>query len=332
HDWIFNKLRQPRLWDEGKEAVKSYDELLKMPNFGMSQREAKAVVTMVLGFTKSSAEANRLAGQTARDAAIADGRKLITLYNCQGCHLLEGEGHAIKTSIEDVGMLPPNLAAQGARVQSEWLFEYLHNPGLERMRPWLSVQMPTFGFSDEQINTLVSYFAARDETEPFLSASTRPSERDLAVGEVTFGMLQCAKCHPAGPQADLGGNVSVGELAPSLLLAKDRLRHVWVAAWIKDPQSFVPGTKMPANFPRADDGSYTREAKEHDAEVFRLGGRPQGSPRRRRLRHSGVTRSHLVESRWLTEPGLGTRSREIIPSLSITGRPKTFTSTPISKT
>jgi len=257
HDWIFNKLRQPRVWDEGKEAVKSYDELLKMPNFGMSQREAKALVTMVLGFTKTSADASRLAAQTAQDTAIADGRKLITLYNCQGCHLLEGMGHAIKTSIEDVGMLPPNLAAQGARVQSEWLFEYLHNPGMERMRPWLSVQMPTFGFSDEQINTLVAYFAARDETDPFLSESARPSERDLAVGAVTFGMLQCAKCHPAGPQENLGGNVSVGELAPSLLLAKDRLRHDWVPAWIKDPQSFVPGTKMPANFPQAEDGSYT---------------------------------------------------------------------------
>ncbi len=257
HDWIVNKMLHPRIWDEGKEEVKNYGELLKMPNFGMSEREAKAIVTLVLGFTKESAEANRLAGQTARSAAIAEGRKLITRYNCQACHLLEGQGQAIKTAIEDAGMLPPNLAAQGARVQSDWLFEYLHDPSMERMRPWLSVQMPTFGFSDDEINTLISYFSARDETEAFLSEAARPSDRDLAVGSVAFGMLQCAKCHPAGPQADGGGNVSAGELAPSLLLARDRLRHDWVAAWIKDPQSFVPGTKMPANFPKADDGTYS---------------------------------------------------------------------------
>jgi cytochrome c2 len=256
-DWILEKMLQPRIWDEGMEEVKNYDELLKMPNFGMSEREAKAVVTMVLGFTKTSAEANRLAGQSARAAAIAQGRKLITRYNCQGCHLLEGEGHAIQTSIADAGLLPPNLAAQGARVQSDWLFEYLHDPSMERMRPWLTVQMPTFGFSDEDINTLVSYFSAKDHTEAFISDAVRPTDRDLTVGAVTFGMLQCTKCHPAGPQTDDGGAVSVGELAPSLLLAKDRLRHDWVADWIKDPQSFVPGTKMPANFPKRDDGTYS---------------------------------------------------------------------------
>ena len=27
--------------------------------------------------------------------------------------------------------------------------------------------------------------------------------------------------------------------------------------WIKDPQSLVPGTKMPANFEKLDDGSYS---------------------------------------------------------------------------
>ena len=52
----------PRIWDDGKETVKTYDELYKMPNFGMSEREAEAVTTNVLGFTKSSVVASRKAG------------------------------------------------------------------------------------------------------------------------------------------------------------------------------------------------------------------------------------------------------------------------------
>ena len=60
HDWIRKKPLEPRIWDEGKEAVKNYDELLKMPDFGMSEREADAVVTMVLGFTRDSVEASNL--------------------------------------------------------------------------------------------------------------------------------------------------------------------------------------------------------------------------------------------------------------------------------
>jgi cytochrome c2 len=256
HDWIKTKLLEPRIWDDGKETVKSYGELYRMPNFGLSETEAEAVLVNVLGFTKESVLASRKPDQGKREATLAAGRRLISLYNCQACHLIEGAGQAIRTALEDVDQLPPNLAAEGARVQSDWLFEYLHDPGRVRMRPWLSVRMPTFGFSDEQINTLIAYFAALDDREPFLSDPDPPEERNLGVGRVTFNMLQCAKCHPAGPQVALATGAQAGELAPSLLLATKRLRHDWVPDWIKDPQSWIKGTKMPANFPKMADGRY----------------------------------------------------------------------------
>jgi mono/diheme cytochrome c family protein len=254
YDWIQNKLLTPRIWDQGKETVKTYDELYKMPNFGMSEREAAAITTNVLGFSKSSVVSSRKAGYSSNVDALAAGRNLITKYNCQGCHLLEGEGHAIQTSIEDVGLLPPNLASQGARVQSPWLFDYLHDPSRETMRPWLSVRMPTFDFTDEEVNALMDYFNARDQRDSFLSAKGDADRRDLAVGSVVFDMLQCARCHPAGDSAIEG--VSSAELAPSLLMAPDRLRHDWIPHWIMDPQSWVPGTKMPANFQKLDDGTF----------------------------------------------------------------------------
>lgn len=257
HDWIVNKLLAPRMWDRGKEEVKEYGELLKMPNFGMSEREAEAVLVNVLGFTKETALASHKAGQSPDTAALAAGRKLITYYNCQGCHLIEGKGRAIRTSIEDPGLLPPNLASVGARTQADWLFRFLHDPSRVTMRPWLTVRMPTFGFSDEQVNALVGYFAARDHQEPFQSPPQRPADdRSLVVGEVAFNMLQCAKCHPSGPVGASGGVASAGELAPSLLLAPGRLRHDWVPDWIRDPQRWVPGTQMPDNFPNQPDGTY----------------------------------------------------------------------------
>jgi hypothetical protein len=117
--------------------------------------------------------------------------------------------------------------------------------------------MPTFGFEDREINSLVGYFAARDGYQPFATPPAPPAGRQsLVVGEVAFNMLQCAKCHPAGPVGAAGGVVSAGELAPSLLLAPGRLRHDWVPAWIRDPQSFIPGTNMPSNFPKLADGTY----------------------------------------------------------------------------
>ena len=264
-DWIKTKLMRPRIWDHGKELVKSYGELYRMPNFGMTEREAHAVMTNVLGFVK---EGVRAESKAPADPAIAEGRKLVSWYNCQGCHLVEGQGHAIATAIEDVGMLPPNLASQGSRVQSDWLFSYLHDPGSESMRPWLGVRMPTFDFSDDQVNALLTYFSASDDREAFLSEPTRAEARSRAVGQVAFNMFQCAKCHPSGPQPT-GGAVSAGELAPSLLLARERLRHDWVAPWILDPQSFVPGTQMPTNFARMADGSHQSPiANAIDAPMF----------------------------------------------------------------
>ncbi len=255
-DWIRTKMLDPRIWDEGKEAVKTYGELYRMPDFGMSRREADAVVANVLGFTKESVRDTRKAAQTARAAHIAAGRKLVIEYNCQGCHLIEGKGHAIRSALEDVALLPPNLAAQGARVQADWLFEFLHDPSKVTLRPWLGVRMPSFGFDDEQVNTLVTYFESTDARESFLSRPERPGARELAVGEVTFNMFQCAKCHPAGPAASAAAGAGTAELAPSLLLADERLRHDWVADWILDPQSWIPGTRMPANFQRVPDGTF----------------------------------------------------------------------------
>jgi cytochrome c2 len=257
HDWVRTKVVRPRIWDEGKERVKDYNELLKMPNFGMSEREAQAVTANVVGFTKETAAATRKAGagDGSRMASLAEGRKLITRFNCQGCHLIEGQGHAIQQVIQDPAMLPPNLAAEGARVQADWLFAYLHDPSRERMRPWLTARMPTFQFTDEQANTLVGYFAAREKQKPFASRPVAAHPRDLAVGKMVFDMFQCAKCHPSGPVA-AGGTTATGDLAPSLLLAGERLRHDWVPSWVKNPQGWIPGTRMPSFFAETKPGEF----------------------------------------------------------------------------
>jgi cbb3-type cytochrome oxidase cytochrome c subunit len=269
HDWIYNKLLDPRIWDRGREEVKDYNELFKMPDFGMSEREARAVLTNILGFTKESVRPERKAGLGPEVPALAAGRKLITRYNCQGCHLIEGQGQAIR-QVMDRTLLPPNLAAEGARVQSDWLFSFLHDPGQVRLRPWLTARMPTFGFSDEQVNTLISYFGARDHRETFQSAMTPSDGRSLAVGQAVFTMLQCARCHPAGAEAAAAtGRASPAELAPSLLLARQRLRWDWVPRWIEDPQSWITGTNMPSNFEKTSDGKYRSPLEyAYDAPMF----------------------------------------------------------------
>ena len=73
---------------------------------------------------------------------------------------------------------------------------------------------------------------------------------------MVFDMFQCAKCHPAGAEAAAAQGGMKGDLAPSLLLAHDRLRYDWVPSWIKNPQGWIPGTRMPSNFPETEPGKF----------------------------------------------------------------------------
>ena len=120
-------------------------------------------------------------------------------------------------------------------MQSPWLFNYVHDPSRVRMRPWLTVRMPTFDFTDDQPNTVIGYFASREQRRPFGSEPPGADARNLAVGEVVFNMFQCAKCHPAGADAAHAAGGAKGDLAPSLLLAHDRLRYDWVPSVGQEP-------------------------------------------------------------------------------------------------
>ena len=46
-------------------------------------------------------------------------------------------------------------------------------------------------------------------------------------------------------------------LAPNLQMAASRLRHDWIADWIRRPDEWMPGTRMPTNFPKGEDGRRT---------------------------------------------------------------------------
>ena len=124
-----------------------------------------------------------------------------------------------------------------------------------KIRPWMNVRMPTFHFTDEEANTLVTYFAEEGKGAAFdTSRGLAPSPRNVAIGKTVFAMLRCAQCHaiaPVSPENPPVPNVAdTTSLAPNLTMARLRLRHEWIADWIRRPNEMIPGTRMPTNFPR----------------------------------------------------------------------------------
>lgn len=262
--WLEQKLRSPRSFDEGK--VKQPQELFRMPNFQLTETEIDAIATAILGFTDEEIPPSRLPAKTPRRAALEAGRALISKYSCRSCHIIEDEGGAIREVIAAQGVAegqtrpaalafaPPNLRTEGAKVQPDWLYKFLRQP--QPIRPWLKVRMPTFQFSDQELNTLTRYFAALDGArypfdEKFTTAHTYP--RDLVrSGEQLASVLQCFRCHVRGGVNPPG---SPENWAPDMTMAPRRLRYEWLLDWIADPQKIMPGAKMPQFFTDLSPGS-----------------------------------------------------------------------------
>ncbi len=263
--WFFQKLKEPRCFDRGK--VAEFNERLRMPRFDFTDEDAAAITTVLQALTKEKMPLESMRRLSARDVAVEAGRKLIRDYNCQGCHIIDGAGGAIRQSIarnlialgrtEDEastlvpGLAPPLLEGEGGKVQPDWLFHFLKGP--TPIRPWLAVRMPTFGFTDQEANALVHGFASKDDLNfPFQTLPQEPPRgTELQAAVKMFGpdYFNCWNCHQRGAQKPSGPPEG---WAPDLNLAHQRLNPDWIGRWIENPQKLMPGTRMPTFYDPAD--------------------------------------------------------------------------------
>ena len=244
--WFTQKLMHPRSFDENK--VKGPYERLKMPDFEFSEQEVEAIVTAILGFVKAS---YGVKPAKSINPDVHMGQWLVREYNCQGCHLIEHDGGAIRPSItqwlmdingidqeaafevtEDLS--PPDLNTQGVKTQPDWLFNFLKKP-TTIIRPNLRARMPTFNFGDDEWNSVIRYFQYLDkQVDAYESPLTvnRQSTRYKA-GEKLHEMGACKNCHFYGTTQPLQ---TPQTWAANLALTKERLRPEWVMEWLRDPQ------------------------------------------------------------------------------------------------
>ena len=184
--WLYHKLHNPRVYDRGRTAFegylgadrqfnvddsnvgKPYDKL-KMPKFFLNDSQVDAIVTFVTSVRKPLV--NLAVQQTVADNVrmrVARGRQIATLYNCYGCHNIEGNQPQVweyfdvfnpngSYNYENLNNAPPRLIAQGAKTQPQWLHQFLQN--VYPLRPWLKIRMPSFYMDREDAAALVDYFA-----------------------------------------------------------------------------------------------------------------------------------------------------------------------------
>src|SRR5207244_12623288 len=239
--WYEAKLKDPRIFDVGR--VKRPEELLKMPNFKFSEKDVDAISGVLVSMVKDPVP---LEMRDKTPQAVAEGRQLIAEKNCRGCHLVESAGGDIRPTKEQA-QWPPNLNTEGFKTQPQWLHPFLKDPGIVKLRPWLTARMPTFHFTDQQAGTIERYFSALDKVDyPYTNTEVDTDAETLKTGAELFMKAQCQSCHPIGNTIPPGKGPE--DLAPNLQLASQRLRPEWILQWLADPQKIFPGTRMPAFF------------------------------------------------------------------------------------
>ena len=251
YNWVDRKLRAPRSY--------RYERVdTKMPQFDFNDDEVKSIMVFLKSM-QGGGEAvphSYIAAQDSHRQAVEKGLKMVDFYNCRGCHMIDGKGGEIRDRYEEdaYSFAPPLLFQEGAKVQPDWVFNFIRKP--IPLRPWLQVRMPTFPLDDDRTTDIVHYFAAAaDQSWPYLYVSDKgPAKDRLTQAKAMVNQLQCFNCHTRGeppPDADKS------QLAPNLELARTRLRPEWVVRWLTDPQKLMDGTRMPQFWPPDDNGKPT---------------------------------------------------------------------------
>jgi mono/diheme cytochrome c family protein len=241
--WLENKLKHPRVY--------RYERVdTRMPQFDLTPEEIEDVMVVMKGMRGKTLEAQvRGHKLSPREAERERGRELMRWYNCYGCHIVDGHVGDIRQAKEYQGdaatFAPPNISGEGAKTQPPWLFSFFKN--VVRLRPWLSVRMPTFGFDDAQATSLVSMFSALDHAQyPYPYYDVKLEGARKLSASAMFTSLKCTSCHVVGDVKLTPEEAQ--KAAPNLLLAKHRLRPEWIVKWLSNPEAIQPGTRMPSFF------------------------------------------------------------------------------------
>lgn len=245
-DWTYNKLKTPRTY-----ATERIEQV--MPQFDLADTDIKALRVFLASRTDLKIPAKFHADSGIKGQREIAGRRLVARYNCVGCHIIEGEGGAIRARYQDQPtMAPPILNGEGAKVQADFLFNFVKQP--IPLRPWLKVRMPTFGLSDAEANTVVQYFGALDNIQvPFvhIDETQVSTENIVAAQKLTSPeYFSCFSCHQQGDRHPEGPPEG---WAPDLGMAHTRLNPEWIVRWLHNPQEVQPGTKMPSFYPGGPD-------------------------------------------------------------------------------
>ncbi|MFO0867637.1 MAG: c-type cytochrome [Pirellulales bacterium] len=222
-----------------------------VPRFALSPRQVTALRAAVTRAAEPASDppAPEKTRQKSLEQTIE--RTLLTLH-CYACHQRGSTGGVLparqagfqstQPEMGDEGRLPPPLTGVGAKLRPEWLAQIVQQGGKDR--PYMLTRMPRFGAAN--VGALADTLAQADPEPAYTKVAPAAAPGAFkAVGRRLVGSqgFSCIKCHT-------WSNVpATGIQAISMTTMTRRLREPWFHAYVLDPPSIRPGTRMPAAWP-----------------------------------------------------------------------------------
>ena len=239
---------------EGKPVSPSLPDLTSMnPTRGcLSERPTGAAPDFHLD-PQSREEIREALVKTKAAPPVPKERVALTMstFRCVSCHVRDGspgilpERAAFFTSnvddLGDQGRVPPNLDGVGDKLRPEWLQKVLAEGA--GVRPYLNTRMPQFGAAN--VGHLADLFVSLDRQAQPVPACADSPEVQKEAGRKLVGTdgLSCIACHR------FNGQPAHSMQVLDLTSTPGRLNEDWFRRFLRDPNTFQPGTRMPALWP-----------------------------------------------------------------------------------
>jgi cbb3-type cytochrome oxidase cytochrome c subunit len=185
---------------------------------------------------------------------LARGRDLLVDFNCIGCHRL--------SDVQAPAMLAPDLTSIGTKVSREWIYKWLKEPRtivdasgnqvVDGVETEDEPRMPFFKLTETELRGLSAFLISLKSkpVEPYhfdsrvVAALSKKSDLD-DQGEIRFRQMFCVTCHSLA--VTRGGETKMigGEIGPELTKVGSKVNPDWLVAWLRDPQAYLPNSKMP---------------------------------------------------------------------------------------
>lgn len=182
------------------------------------------------------------------------GRQLLAEFNCTGCHRLQ--------DIERPAMLGPDLTNVGTKVSRAWLYKWLKEPrtivdssgnvAVNGYEAEEEPRMPQFRLTENELRGLSAYLSSLRSLpaqpyrfDPRAVAALEKRSDLVEQGEVRFRQMFCSTCHSLAVTRAGETKLIGGDIGPELTKVGSKVNRDWLVAWLRNPQTYLPHSKMP---------------------------------------------------------------------------------------